>query len=79
METLMVLAGSRRITLTATEAGYSCFDFGRRIGAAEHAADDVYLAIQSFTGAVLRCRTLAEAGHWLAIVEDATDKAARMA
>ena len=75
----MVLVGSHRITLTATEAGYSCFDLGRRIGAAEYAADDAYLAIHSCTGAVLRCRTLAEVGQWLAIVEDATDRAARAA
>ena len=67
----MAQADIHRITWTATQAGYSFLDFGRRIGAAEYSADDAFLAIHAFTGTVHRCWTLADVGHWLATVEDA--------
>ena len=75
----MVQVDGRRITWTANAAGYSVFNFGRLIGEAEQTADGAYLAIHPATGAALRCRTLAEVGDWLAIVEDAAERTARTA
>ena len=65
----MAQADIHQITWTATQAGYSFLDFGRRIGTAEYAADDAFLAIHAFTGAVRlcwtsrRCRALARHGR----------------